>query len=152
MYTTYDIKPIDFKNHLSENEQMYFGSRGANPHSITCHIAETVLVLGGINVTVENIEEWWFISSNTDWLNTPNAINTNGTNVFESLRGFPEGGQNNYRGEILAMYFSSALAITTQSETRLVKGSETEFNTYKKLVERLKITENVLGFKFKAQL
>jgi hypothetical protein len=48
---------------------MYFGSRGANPYSITSHIAEAALILGGSNVHIDHIDEWWFVSSKTDWLN-----------------------------------------------------------------------------------
>ncbi|WP_045856796.1 hypothetical protein [Teredinibacter purpureus] len=152
MYSKDDIKPIDFKKHLADNEHMYFGSRGANPHSITCHIAEATLILGGTNAYVEKFEEWWFVSSGNDWLNAANAIDTNDVNVFESLRGFPEGGQNNYRGEIMAMYYSSALAISTNSIAKLIKGSQEDFRVYSKLTEQLKCNHNVLGFKFNAQL
>lgn len=152
MYSESDIKPLDFRKHLIKNEHMYFGTRGVNPYAITCHIAETALILGGTSACVENFEDWWFVSSGKDWLNAPNSIGTTKVNVFESLRAFPEGGQNNYRGEIMAMYFSSALAITTSSISALVKGSKEDLEIYKKLVKKLKFTQNVLGFRFQAKL
>lgn len=152
MYSKDDIKPIDFKKHLASNEKMYFGSRGENPHSITSHIAEAALILGRSNAHIDHIGEWWFVSSEADWLKAENAIDTNDINVFESLRGFPEGGENNYRGEIMAMYFSSALVTSCNSEIRQLKGSDSDLMNYSEIVDKLQNTHRVLGFKFSAKL
>ena len=151
-YSKNDIKVVDFKDHLIRNEQMYFGTRGANPQFIVTHIAEGAFVLGSGKVTIENVDGWWIVASDRDWLNAPNSINTTEKNVFESLRAFPESGQNNYRGEFMAMIYSSALVIITNSTSTLMKGLDTDLKAFERICGALECNVNVLGFKFAKEI
>jgi len=110
------------------------------------------MLLGSTSVGVKNIDEWWLITSNRDWLNAQNTMESNEDNLFESLRAFPEGGQNNYRGEIMAMYYSLALAITIAEKSKLIKGTTDDFKSYNVHVDQLLANQNVLGFKFNTKL
>ena len=45
-YTADDVQVINAEDHVRKNQEMYFGSRGANPESISSAIAEGALILG----------------------------------------------------------------------------------------------------------
>lgn len=152
MYSEQDIRVVDFRQHLIKHEHMYFGSRGANPYYISCHIVEAALVLGGKTVCITCNEDWWFICCDNDWLNAKNRLGTDEKNIFESLRAFPEGGENHYRAEIMAFYYSSALVIKTNTHGRLIKGNADDLATYNRLSSNLTPNQSILGFRFNAQL
>ena len=148
MYTKDDITIINWREHVAKNQEMYFGSRGANPESIASGIAEGALILGCKNVTVNNESGWWLISSDKDWLKIPNQLNVNESNAFESIIGFPDAGQNRFRSEALASLFSSVLITFDGLNYNLLNGNDIDLKEFKKLSQVYIKSKRIIGFKF----
>ncbi len=52
-YRVEDIVPINIKDHLVENQEMYFGSKEANPEEISSSICKGAIILGANKVLID---------------------------------------------------------------------------------------------------
>lgn len=105
-YTADDIQLLDVDDHLHKHQEMYFGSRGANPESIASSVAEGALTLGARRTMVAESDGWWFVCADIDWLPAARIKGDNNESVFGCLYAFPEAGVNWYRSEAMTRVFS----------------------------------------------
>ena len=143
-----DIKVINAEEHVIQRQEMYFGSRGANPESICSAIAEGALILGAKEINIKEYKGWWLVSSDVDWLNLPSKIKSDEKLLFEKLYGFPEAGVNWHRSEIMAKIFSECCFTVLNNELSLVSGELPESNLLNKLKEFSAKWQRSIVFKF----
>lgn len=148
MYTKDDLKPLDVDKHIIENQELYFGSNGATAPAICSRIAEGALILGSQDINILNRADWWFITSDMDWLNASNESKINSQSAFHGISPFPEAGINSCRFEYFASVFSSALIVADANGVNLIKGKETELTEFRQLEKSISRYERILGFKF----
>jgi hypothetical protein len=123
-YTIEDIKIIDPEKSILKNQEMYFGSRRANPESICSGVAEGALILGATKVVIEIYSGFWCIAADIDWLNAENKSEVNENSAFSCMHAFQEWGVNSFRSEYLISIFSRCVIIFGKSlETKLIKGN-----------------------------
>ena len=134
---------------IPARQEMFFGSRSANPEDICSSISHGALVLGAKSCSVQRFDDWWFVSSEDDWINATNKLGINESNIFNGLHAFPEAGQNWHRSEVMSFLFSSALATHSKSTSNLIKGTGHDFNEFNAHLKKVRHFCRVIGFKFK---
>jgi len=148
-YSEKDIKILTAKEGIKKRPEMYFGSRGINAEDICTEIAKGALVLGSKSVQVSNIDDWWFICADTDWLNVSTKLQQiNENSIFNSIYGFTELAENSFRWEALTKYFSDATYTTSKSGTKAVLINPVAEQEYEKHILTLDKWERIIGFKF----
>jgi hypothetical protein len=148
VYSDRDIKIIKGDDHVFQNQDKYFGTKGANPESICSGIAQGALILGCEHTEISKCGNWWLVSGDIDWLKQPNQLNVYETEVFESLMAFPEAGDNWFRSEYLASVFASALVTFDGNSSKIIKGSESNLIEFNRLASKLKSKQRIVGFVF----
>jgi hypothetical protein len=149
MYTPDDIEILNAKDVIKKRPKMYFGSRGINAESICSYVSEGALILGAKNVDIAVENEWYFISSDLDWMSVETQIaEVNEDSLFDNIFGFPEMGVNCFRWEALTHYFSDATFTTSNGETKTILGSESDRLDYLSYIESIGKRGRIIGFKF----
>ena len=147
-YKGEDIKVIKAEEHVIKRQEMYFGSRDANPESICSAIAEGALILGAKEINIKEYSGWWLVCANVDWLNLPSKIKTDKKTIFERFYGFPEAGVNWHRSEIMAKIFSECCFTILNDELSLVSGELPETKILNNLKEFSAKWQRSIIFKF----
>ena len=147
-YKPEDIKPINVEEHVIKRQEMYFGTRGANPESISCSIAEGALILGAKETHIKEYKGWWLVSADVDWLNLASIIETDEKTIFERFSGFPEAGDNWYRSEIMARVFSECCLTFKAQQLSLIFGQLPEPNVLNELKQLCDKWQRSIVFKF----
>lgn len=148
IYTHNDIKIIQVEEHLVERQEMYFGSRGANPEAICTSIAEGALILGAKETNIKEKDGWWFISADLDWLKVTSSAQVNETTAFDTTHAFPEGGINWFRSEVMAKVFSDSCFTYAGGEPVLISGDLPDASKIKELHEYSGAWARTIAFKF----
>ena len=152
MYSDSDIKIIKGDDHILNHQGNYFGSKKANPEAICSGIAQAAMLLGCVDVAVQKFDNWWLVSGEVDWLKQPNQIQITDTEVFTSLRAFPEAGDNWFRSEYLAVVFSSALVTFDGNSSKVIKGNKSNLMQFNKLTSELESKKRIIGFIFEKSI
>lgn len=152
IYSRKDIEVIDVGKHLVEKQEMYFGSRGANPESICTSIAEGALILGANETNIKEKDGWWFVSADLDWLNVSSEVQVNETTAFDTIHAFPEGGVNWFRSEVMAKVFSDCCFTNSSGEPVLITGKLPNANKVAELCSYTGGWARTIAFKFKKKV
>ena len=116
MFHPDDLQPVDVREHIRQNQRLYFRGGVYHPIEAATLIAGEALLSGASDVRVVTSAEWITIFANSDWLDRA------GDAVFEQLLPFEPGGPNGFTSEILPAVFSRSLATSTSLGARIVKG------------------------------
>ena len=117
MFHPDDLQPIDVREHIRRNQQLYFRGGVYHPIEAATLIAEEALLSGASDVRIVTSAGWVTIIANSDWLERADNV------AFEQLLPFEPGGPNGFMSEILPAVFSRSLATSTSLGSRIVKGN-----------------------------
>ncbi len=144
------IELVDIDAHLIKCQEMYFGASRATPSKIAASVASDALILGCTSVRVWNVEGWWLIAGDLDWLNAPNRSNFTDLNAFKVPWALPEAGQNQYLSAVMTRVFSNAAATCCGANTHLVKGTSDDLEQFIRVCTDTPRGYRIIGFKFEA--
>jgi len=148
IYTKEDISIVSVDSHLKRNQEMYFGSRGANPEAIATAITEGALVLGARRTLVAHEKGWWYACADIDWLKVPTHKKVDESSVFETIWAFPEAGVNFFRSEVFARVFSDRTFAADQDAIVRIKGELPTNEELRKQISILGSWHRVIAFEF----
>ncbi|MDJ0710803.1 MAG: hypothetical protein QNJ14_10450 [Woeseiaceae bacterium] len=149
-YTADDFPALDVDAYLRERQDMFFGSRGANPESIASSIAEGALTLGARRTMVTKNHGWWFVCADIDWLQVPTVEGVDEQSVFDGLCAFPEAGINWHRSEVMIRVFSDQAFSASGERIFRVKDGSLSDDEVLQMVAELGSWDRVVGFHFTA--
>lgn len=149
-YSTNQIPKVNVEKHLVKQQQMYFGSCGANPVGISSSIAEGALILGAGSTLVTRRSDWWFVCADVDWLLVPTTSGLDDKTVFETVWAFPEAGLNSIRSEVFARVFSDQAYSLSERDLHRVKGDFPDDQTILANAKTLGDWKRIIGFRFKS--
>lgn len=147
-YTADDILNVDIEKHLLQNQEMYFGSRGANPEHIAASIAEGALILGARRTLVTERDGFWYICADLDWLEVPTVDGVNEELIFRTIWAFPEAGVNWHRSEVFARVFADQTFSVAGNNVHRIKGDLLDGEEIVKQAAALGDWKRVIGFRF----
>jgi hypothetical protein len=75
--------------------------------------------LGALPAQVNKLQQWWEVSSTTDWLAGPGGM---GLGAFTRIVPFPAAGQNSFHSEILLTAFADVVATSGADGVTWIKG------------------------------
>ena len=133
---------------LSRNAERFFGSRGPNPRAIASAVAEGALLLGARACLVTDVEGWWYVCADIDWLDASAMRDVDEETVFDTCWGFPEAGTKWHRSEVFCRVYSDAAFSVSGERIFRVKGSEPTDDQVLETVKRLGDWRRVIGFRF----
>jgi len=148
VYSADDLKSPNWRELVIKRQDMYFGTKGANPEFIATGIANGALLLGCMNIEIRNIDGFWLVASDKDWFKAASVVNVNESDVFNRCYTFPEAGQNCFRYESFAEIFSSSLITFDGDKINQLKGDKSDVVVFKGLLKQLKFKSRVVGFAF----
>jgi len=152
VYSDSDIKIIKGDDQIVQHQDKYFGTKGANPESICAGIAQGAMILGCEHTETSRCDNWWFVTGDIDWLKQSNQLHVYESEVFDSLRAFPEAGDNWFRSEYLAVVFSSAVVTFDGNNSKIIKGCESNLSHFNKLISKFKSNKRIIEFAFKKSI
>jgi len=97
----------------------FFRSSKPDAVGLLAYVMADVLLLGGGEFRVGSRENWWFASSNTDWMKD-NRFGTE--ELFSRVIADPRLGEHSMRAEILLNAFASDVVAAAPGQSLLVKG------------------------------
>ena len=142
--------PKGFIDYLRKRQEMFFGSRGANPESIASAVAEGALTLGARRTMVAESGGWWFVCADIDWLQVPTIKGVDEESVFRCLSAFPEAGVNWHRSEVMTRVFSDQAFSASGDRVFRVKEGALSDDEVLRMVAELGSWSRVVGFHFSA--
>lgn len=148
MYSLEDIKVLKGAEVIRRRPEMYFGSNGPTPESISSRILNDALVLGSKFATVKCIDNWWVVSAEIDWLSIGGASRTDFKSLFNRMIPFPEAGVNSIRSEVFAGVYSSVILLGGTAGSILIKGESSDEEEFGKVTSSIYPRKRILGFKF----
>ena len=149
-FTVDDLPTRNLDDYLRKRQDMYFGSRGANPESIASSVAEGALTLGARRTMAMENDGWWFVCADTDWLQVATVTGADEESVFARLFAFPEAGVNWHRSEVMTRVFSDqAFSVSDGRIFHVKDGPLTDAEIHSK-VAALGSWARVIGFHFTA--
>ncbi len=148
-YRVEDIVPINIKDHLVENQEMYFGSKEANPEEISSSICKGAIILGANKVLIDSYKGWHYICGNIDWFKVKTIDKVNENNIFKTVWDFPEAGLNFFRWEVMSRIFSEATFSCSDNRITHTFGNIPKDFDLLKHIEFLGKWKRIIGFKFK---
>jgi hypothetical protein len=112
------LKGIDW---MREHPEMFLALLPPQGRDLSGRLAHEALLMGAQNIQVTKSDEWWIISADSDWLDSPDV---GVQEFFERVVPFPEGGRNAHRYEILLTAFATKIITKSSKGTLIVKGTE----------------------------
>jgi hypothetical protein len=112
-----DITPIAAEEYVRANVSRFFASGHFTPEEVAGHLVVEALLSHARCVEVRQVERWWVVRSDVDWLPPPLD-----DQAFRALVPFPEGGPNAARREILLGIFATDVALGGVDGPRIIKG------------------------------
>jgi hypothetical protein len=105
-YTIEDIKVIDDPIAvLRRRPSMYAGEKPRGPR-FAGRLMHDLILLGALPARIDQIEGWWVIFADKDWLAADGVFSTR---PFFHIIAFPVAGDNSYRTEVLLTAFADAV-------------------------------------------
>lgn len=144
-----EIRIVKAEPHIVKNQNMYFGSRGANPEAICSAISQGALILGASETNVKETDGWWSISANLDWLSSTSISKIDEKEIFKTLAPFQEAGVNWHRSEIMANVFSEGCFTIKSGVLSLVPGVLPDPITLERISLNSSEWARVVVFKFR---
>lgn len=146
-YTIDDIQLLtsqDYEKWLLSNPERIFRRGTPNYIELITGIITNALILKTRSIQIKSFDDWWIVSSDSDWLLTDNPSSPE--SLFERLHAFPEGGSNSCRIEFILKVFANDIVIADNNSMQIIKGEAPEGLT-KKLYTLSQSLKRLIAFR-----
>ena len=139
----------EFKLYIKKRSGIFFGDRGINAIDICTEIARGAMALGAKKTQIGIASSWHYICADLDWLSVELQHEyENEEEVFEKMHPFPEYFVNSTRYEPMTKFFADSLVTFNGSETKLIKGKESNVRLFEKEFPNFSKWQRIIGFQF----
>ncbi|GIU24405.1 hypothetical protein TUM4644_18820 [Shewanella colwelliana] len=122
-YTLNDLKPVPTAVELIKaHPEKYLANTESPANEIASHLMSDALALSARRVLVQNVNGWYLVSADKDWVRDNIDNISELSNIFCRLLAIPEKCVNSFRGEVLAYTFSSNCFVFDHGKIDLIKG------------------------------
>lgn len=148
-YTSSDISPINWEEHVRKRPDIYFGSSEVSADEIAKAIEYVAERLGAGETLTLTIDDWCYFCSDTDWMFNSSYEIESIEHVFSNPCFFPEAeSPNAFRYEALCTPFSSDVYTRTTDEVVVLKGQFPSKVIVEQHLSKLGNWGRIVGFRY----
>ncbi len=111
---------------LREQSLAMFPERQVSGSVLMSNVAFGAAALGSGHVEICNNGNWWFIASETNWLERDLPSGCGVTDLFRSRVKFPQLGPNSYRPELYVGVYAEDVYVELNGRFVAIKGNEAD--------------------------